>query len=89
MKLHTVTIADAARDFGGEELVPREALTMGVASILEARSIVVLAFGERKAPAVARSLKGPITAEVPGSLLQAVPGKVTWLLDRAAASEIV
>ncbi len=62
---------------------------MGIATILAARSILVLAFGERKAPAVARSLQGPITAEVPGSLLQTVPGKVTWLLDRAAASEIV
>ena len=47
---------------------------MGVASILAARSIVVLAFGERKADPVARSLRGPITAEVPGSLLQTVPG---------------
>ena len=89
VELHPTTTADAARDFGGEDRVPRRALTMGVASILAARSILVLAFGERKAPAVARSLRGPITAEVPGSLLQTVPGKVTWLLDRAAASEIL
>jgi glucosamine-6-phosphate deaminase len=89
VELHPTTITDAAKDFGGEESVPRRALTMGVASILAARSIVVLAFGERKAPAVARSLLGPITAEVPGSLLQTVPGKVTWLIDRAAASEIL
>jgi glucosamine-6-phosphate deaminase len=89
VELHPTTIEDAARDFGGEEYVPRTALTMGVASILAARSIVVLAFGERKAPAVARSLRGPITTEVPGSLLQTVPGKVTWLIDRAAASEIL
>ena len=87
--LHPTTLADAAKDFGDEDLVPRRALTMGVASILAARSIMVLAFGERKAPAVARSLLGPITAEVPGSLLQAAAGKVTWLLDRAAASEIL
>ena len=89
VELHPTTTADAAGDFGGEDRVPRRALTMGVASILSARSITVLAFGERKAPAVARSLKGPITAEVPGSLLQTVPGKVTWLIDRAAASEIL
>jgi glucosamine-6-phosphate deaminase len=89
VELHPMTIADAAKDFGGEEYVPRRALTMGIASILAARSILVLAFGERKAPAVARSLLGPITAEVPGSLLQTAPGKVTWLIDRAAASEIL
>jgi glucosamine-6-phosphate deaminase len=89
IELHPTTIEDAAKDFQGEEYVPRRALTMGVASILAARSILVLAFGERKAPAVARSLRGPITAEVPGSLLQTVPGKVTWLIDREAASEIL
>jgi glucosamine-6-phosphate deaminase len=89
VELHPITSEDAAKDFEGEENVPRRALTMGVASILAARSIMVLAFGERKAPAVARSLKGPITAEVPGSLLQTVPGKVTWLIDQAAASEIL
>jgi glucosamine-6-phosphate deaminase len=89
VELHPTTTADAARDFEGEEHVPRRALTMGVASILSARSIVVLAFGERKAPAVGRSLRGPTTAEVPGSLLQVAPGRVTWLIDRAAASEIL
>jgi glucosamine-6-phosphate deaminase len=89
VELHPMTIADAAKDFGGEANVPRRALTMGVATILDARSIVVLAFGERKAQAVARSLKGPITAEVPGSLLQSVSKKVTWLIDKAAAAEIL
>jgi glucosamine-6-phosphate deaminase len=89
VELHPTTIADAARDFGGAEHVPRRALTMGVASILAARSIVILAFGDQKAEAVARSLQGPMTAEVPGSLLQSIPGKVTWMIDRAAASEIL
>lgn len=89
VELHPMTIADAAWEFGGEEHVPRRALTMGVASILAARSIIVLAFGDRKAPAVARSLRGPITAEVPGSLLQTIPGKVTWMIDEAAAREIL
>ncbi len=89
VELHPTTIADAAGDFGGEDRVPRRAMTMGIAPILAARSILVLAFGERKAPAVARSLKGPITAEVPGSLLQTVPNKVTWLIDKAAAAEIL
>ena len=89
VELHPMTIEDAATEFGGESNVPRRALTMGVASILAARSILILAFGGRKAPAVARSLRGAITAEVPGSLLRTVPGRVTWMLDQAAASEIL
>jgi glucosamine-6-phosphate deaminase len=87
--LHPTTIADAAKDFGGEDKVPRQALTMGLATILAARQIIILAFGQRKAQAVARSLQGPITAEVPGSLLQTVPGRVFWYIDQAAASEIL
>ncbi|WP_435011653.1 glucosamine-6-phosphate deaminase [Tundrisphaera lichenicola] len=87
--LHPTTISDAAKDFGGEDRVPRQALTVGIAPILAARSILVLAFGDRKAGAVARSLRGPITGEVPGSLLQTVPGKVEWLIDEAAGAEIL
>jgi len=89
VELHPTTIADAAKDFGGEARVPRRALTMGVASILSARTIYVLAFGESKASAVARSLRGPVTAEVPGSLLQTFRGKVTWMIDKHAALEIL
>ncbi len=89
VELHPTTIADAARDFGGEANVPRQALTMGIATILAARSILILAFGDRKAPAVARSLTGPVCSEVPGSLLQTDPGKVTWMIDRAAAAELL
>jgi glucosamine-6-phosphate deaminase len=84
--LHPVTTADAAKDFGGQiERVPARALTVGVAPILAARSILVLAFGPAKAEAVARSVLGPMTAEVPGSLLQSARARVTWMLDEAAA----
>lgn len=86
VELHPTTRADAAGDFGGKANVPRHALTMGIAPILAARSIVVLAFGTAKAEAVARSLMGPITAQVPGSLLQSVAPRVNWLLDPEAAS---
>ncbi len=87
VSLHPVTTADAARDFGGDpSAVPRRALTLGVATILAAREILILAFGRGKSEAVAHSLLGPITAKVPGSLLQAVHAKVTWILDEAAAS---
>ena len=84
--LHPVTIADAVKDFGDPAAVPRRALTLGIATILAARSILVLAFGPGKAEAVARSLTGPMTAQVPGSLLQAVAPRVTWLIDPEAAS---
>jgi len=64
-------------------------LTLGVAPILAARSILVLAFGAHKADAVARSLTGAMTSRVPGSLLQSVPGKVTWFLDAEAAKGLL
>jgi glucosamine-6-phosphate deaminase len=65
-------------------VIPR-ALTMGVASILAARSIVIVATGARKAEIVARAITGPITAELPASLLQSVADKVTWVIDEEAA----
>jgi glucosamine-6-phosphate deaminase len=85
VELHTVTRADAAAEFGGVDCVIPRALTMGVASILAARSIVMLALGAHKADVVARALDGPMTAELPASLLQAVPDKVVWIIDEAAA----
>ncbi len=84
--LHPITREDAAREFGGEDRVIPRALTMGVAPILAARSIVVIATGKHKADVVARALTGPMTAELPASLLQAAADRVTWLLDPPAAS---
>jgi glucosamine-6-phosphate deaminase len=84
--LHPVTRAAAAVEFGGIDRVIPRALTLGTASILAARSIVIVATGFSKAEVVARALDGPMTAELPASLLQSVAEKVTWLLDEAAAS---
>jgi glucosamine-6-phosphate deaminase len=86
--LHPITRVDAKRDFGDEASVIPRALTLGVASILAARAILVLAFGPHKAGPVAQALTGPTTARLPGSLLQAVPGRVTWMLDETAAQEL-
>ncbi|HLH27345.1 MAG TPA: glucosamine-6-phosphate deaminase, partial [Acidimicrobiales bacterium] len=84
--LHPVTRTDAAaREFGSEDAVIPRALTMGVATILAARSILVLATGAHKAEVVAAALTGPMTASVPASLLQSVAPKVIWILDEAAA----
>jgi glucosamine-6-phosphate deaminase len=85
--LHPVTTADTAKDFGNDpDRVPKRALTLGVATILSAREILILAFGANKAEAVAKSIRGPITASMPASLLQTVAAKVTWIVDEAAAA---
>jgi glucosamine-6-phosphate deaminase len=83
-----VTVADAARDFGGESKVIRRALTVGVAPILAAREILMLALGASKAEPVAVALTGPVTPGLPASLLRKAAGRVTWLLDRDAARGI-
>ena len=83
VELHPVTRADAAKEFGGVDHVIPRALTMGIASILAARSIVILATGAHKAEAVARALTGPMTAELPASLLQ-VGRRSSHLGDRRA-----
>jgi glucosamine-6-phosphate deaminase len=85
VELHPVTRADAVREFGGLDRVIPRALTMGIATILAARSIVILATGEHKADAVARALTGPMTAELPASLLQSAADRVIWVIDEPAA----
>lgn len=65
--------------------VPKRALTMGVATILSARRVVLMATGAGKARVVRRALTGPVTTGLPASLLQAHPD-VVILLDRAAAN---
>lgn len=79
------TIAANARFFDSPEDVPRRALTMGIATILEAREIVLIATGESKAEAVERALCGPVTPQMPASFLQRHPS-VMFALDEAAAS---
>ena len=85
--LDTVTRKDAAADFFGEEYVPREAVTMGVATILEAREIAILATGEHKAGIVKRSVEGEIDVEVAATFLQMHP-TTTFYIDHAAAAEL-
>jgi glucosamine-6-phosphate deaminase len=81
------TIEDNARFFGSPEEVPHHVITMGVGTIMEAREITLLAFGEGKADAIVGAVEGPITASNPASILQMHP-KVKVYLDEAAASKL-
>jgi len=74
-------------NFDREEDMPRYAITMGIATILEARAIVLLATGASKADAVAAMVEGPVSALCPASALQLHP-KATIVLDAKAASAL-
>ena len=85
--LDRVTRNDAASDFFGEQYVPRRAITMGVGTILTAKKIILIAFGEGKSPVVARAVEGSITLSVAASFLQE-HGGARFMLDEAAAAEL-
>jgi glucosamine-6-phosphate deaminase len=82
------TRADNARFFGGDiAAVPNHVITQGVGTILTAHHLVLVAWGEGKAEAVARCVEGPITAMVPASALQLHP-HATVVVDEAASSRL-
>ncbi|CAI8018929.1 Putative glucosamine-6-phosphate deaminase-like protein BT_0258, partial [Geodia barretti] len=83
--LDMVTRVDAASDFFGEENVPPQAITMGVATILEAREVVLLAMGEHKADVVRRAVEGEVHADVAATFLQQHPAATVYLDPAAAA----
>jgi glucosamine-6-phosphate deaminase len=85
--LDRVTRRDAASDFFGEDHVPRRAITMGVGTILEARQVLLMAFGEGKAAVVAKAVEGEISASVAASFLQMHP-RAQFVLDEAAAESL-
>jgi len=85
--LDSVTRSDAAADFFGEWNVPRQAITMGVGTILDARRVVLLAFGEHKASVVRRAVEEPPCSHVSASALQQ-HADAKFVLDRAAAGRL-
>ena len=87
VQLAAQTIRDNARFFDRAEDVPKEALSMGIGTILDARRILLMATGEAKAPAVFAALEGPVTESVPASALQR-HDNVQVLLDTEAASRL-
>jgi glucosamine-6-phosphate deaminase len=85
--LDRVTRLDAAADFFGEWHVPRKAITMGVDSIMSARRVILMAWGEGKAPTIRRAVEGEVTTAVAASFLQQHPA-AKIALDTAAAAEL-
>ncbi|RIK57204.1 MAG: glucosamine-6-phosphate deaminase [Chloroflexi bacterium] len=80
------SIESAAGYFGGRDRVPRQAIALGMAPLLAARHILLIASGEQKRDILRRALKGPVTPEVPASFLQQAPA-VTVIADTAAWPE--
>lgn len=85
VRLDRVTRLDAASDFFGEENVPRRAITMGVGTIMEAKRIIIMAWGEGKAPIVQQAVEGEIKESVPATFLQHHKN-CDFVLDDAASS---
>lgn len=81
------TIKDNARLFASQDEVPRKAFTMGIRHIMQAKRILILASGANKAEAVFRMAKGPVTEDVPASVLQLHPD-CTLIADEAAAAKL-
>ncbi len=85
--LDPVTRRDAASDFFSEENVPQQAITMGLATIFDARKIFLIALGEHKAPIIKEAVEGPASDRVPASFLRDHPAAAV-LLDEAAAGKL-
>lgn len=81
------TIEANKRFFENEEDVPRQAYTMGIKSIMQAAKILVIVSGADKAEAVAKAFAGPVTPEVPASVLQ-LHNDVTLVADQAALTKL-
>ncbi|RLF99699.1 MAG: glucosamine-6-phosphate deaminase [Thaumarchaeota archaeon] len=87
VKLAEMTRRDNARFFKSIDEVPTHAITMGLATIMEAKKIILIASGKNKADAIAKSVEGPKTTAVPASILQDHPD-CTFIIDKDAASKL-
>ena len=85
--LDKITRVAAASDFYGEEFVPTRAVTMGVGTILEARQVILMAWGEGKSSVIHKAIEGPITDQIPATFLQK-HSNAQIVVDQAAAAEL-
>jgi glucosamine-6-phosphate deaminase len=81
------TRIDNARFFSSRDEVPTHCITQGLGTIMRARHLILLAFGEGKAKAMAGAVEGPVTSSLPGSTIQ-MHQHVTVIIDEAAASQL-
>ena len=93
LETHVVTLTDRTIDantrfFESRDEVPRHALSMGIKNIMQARRILIVVSGEEKAETVCKAFAGPVTKDVPASVLQLHPD-VTLVGDRAALRKLV
>ena len=87
MTLDQTTRVDAAIDFGGLANVPRRAITLGVQQIMNAKRVVLIAWGEHKAGIINEAVQGPVVESLPASYLQGHPN-VQFVIDESAAVEL-
>jgi len=85
VKLSEKTKEDNAKFFDSINEVPKQAITMGLATIMASKEVMLLASGTHKAEIIKKALKGPVTTDVPASILQNHPN-LTVILDKPAAS---
>ncbi len=85
--LDQITRIDAASDFFGEEHVPRKALTMGIGSIMAAKKIMMMAWGEGKSKIIQKTVEGPVSEHIPATFLQSHPN-THIIIDEAASCEL-
>ena len=87
IRLDRITRADAASDFFGQENVPSKAITMGVGTILSAKKIYLMAWGEGKSKILKQTIEGRIKESIPATFLQNHEN-CEFIIDKAAASEL-
>ena len=87
VRLDRITRLDAASDFFGKENVPSRAITMGVGTIMDAKRIILMAWGEGKANIIKQAVEGPIQESIPATFLQNHQN-CDFIIDRAAATSL-
>jgi glucosamine-6-phosphate deaminase len=83
--LDFTTRSDAGLDFGGLANVPRKAITLGIKKIMQAKRVVLIAWGEHKSPIIRQAVEGPVTEYVPASYLQG-HSNAQIVMDEACAA---
>jgi len=85
--LDHITRVAASGDFGGLDKTPRTAITLGVQKIMEAKRVILMAWGEGKSTIIRSSVEGSVTNQVPASFLQ-VHNNVNFILDKGSSSKL-